>query len=81
MLSRCYATTARWSDTLGPLLDIKAVTGQRLSKHVAAATDMKTTIVQEQRNGVFYGSRHLSGNESSHNNRRIIFYVVRAEML
>jgi hypothetical protein len=30
-----------------------AISGQRLSKHVPAATDTKATVVQQQRNGVF----------------------------
>jgi hypothetical protein len=33
----------------------KAVSRQRLGKHIPAAIDTNTTIVQQQRNGIFYG--------------------------
>jgi hypothetical protein len=53
------------------------VSGERLGKHVPAATDTNATMVQQQKNRIFCGSRRadLSANESRHNNRRAVFLM------
>jgi hypothetical protein len=35
----------------------RAVSRQELSKHVSAATDTNETMVQQERNGIFYVDR------------------------